>query len=34
MDAIAYDINLRYHPKIWIDELYTEVRIVDKTPEE
>ena len=34
MDAIAYDINLRYRPKIWIDELYTEVRIVDKTPEE
>jgi len=34
IDTIAYDINLRYHPKIWIDDLYTEVRIVDKTPEE
>jgi len=34
IDAIAYDINLRYHPKIWIDDLYTEVRIVDKLPEE
>jgi len=34
IDALAYDINLRYHPKIWIDDLYTEVRIVDKLPEE
>ena len=34
IDAIAYDINLRYHPKIWIDSLYTKVRIVDKIPEE